>query len=126
MSKGFLKVAEELYELGKKSRGEKREFLFRSAISRAYYGVLWYIRDFYKIKEDKDLHSSIMKVVAHYHSNFLQIQLNKLRLARIDSDYKIKTFKILKGFEKNQTLYYIKLANSIIKMLENEGKRKKR
>ena len=124
MSKGFLKIAEELYELGKKSRGEKREFLFRSAISRAYYSVLWYIRDFYKIAEEKDLHSSVMKVVIRNHSGFLQNQLNKLRLARIDSDYKIRTFKVLKGIEKNQTIYYIKLAKSIIKMLESEGKRK--
>ncbi len=125
MSKGFLKVAEELYELGKRSRGEKREFFFRSAISRAYYGVLWYIRDFYNISEDKDLHSSVLKIVKRYHSNFLQNQLNKLRLARIDSDYKIKTFKILRGIEKNQTIYYIKLAESIVKTIENEGKRRK-
>ncbi len=118
MSKGFLKVAEELYESGKKSRGEKREFLFRSAISRAYYGVLWYIRDFYKLRESEDLHKIVLKQIEKKHGLLVKKLFLELKYARIDVDYKKKNLKNIKFVDKNTTGYYIKLANVIIKYIE--------
>ncbi|MDQ7055002.1 MAG: hypothetical protein Q9M89_00195 [Persephonella sp.] len=117
MSKGFLKVAEELYELGKRSRGEKREFAFRSAISRAYYGVLWYIRDFYGL-ESEDLHKIVLKTIINKHSDFVVDLLTELKTARIDTDYKVKKRKLLKTIDKNITKLYINIAKSIITYVE--------
>jgi len=113
MSKGFLKIAEELYELGKKSRGEKREFLFRSAISRAYYGVLWYIRDFYKLK-GTDLHGMSRSILGKKGLTELKRELIWLGKARNQADYeKIASIDIDEGTTK----YYIYLAKRIIKGL---------
>ncbi|WP_457643080.1 hypothetical protein [Persephonella sp.] len=116
MSKGFLKVAEQLYELGKSSRGDKREFAFRSAISRAYYGVLWYIRDFYGLRESEDLRIITYKALKK--RNLLQVieDLKELSQARIQADYRKKKLKIT--VDEITTNYYIKLALKIINSLE--------
>jgi len=112
MSKGFLKVAEELYELGKRSRGEKREFAFRSAISRAYYGVLWYIRDFYGLK-GTDLHGMARATLGKRNVE-LKTLLVKLGKARIQADYyKIPSINI----DERNVRYYIYLARTIIRGL---------
>ena len=116
MNKGFLKVAEELYELGKRSRGEKREFLFRSAISRAYYGVLWYIRDFYKLRESEDLRLIVKKALEKRNLTQASQGLKKLAFARIQADYRKKNIKI--QIDEKTTKDYIKLAYEIINLLE--------
>ncbi len=114
MSKGFLKVAEELYELGKRSRGEKREFAFRSAISRAYYGVLWYVRNFYGLK-GTDLHGMARAVLNKRRLYKAKEELIILGKARNQADYQ-KT-PILK-FDEKTTKLYIYLAKQIIRSLE--------
>jgi len=116
MSKGFLKVAEELYELGKRSRGEKREFAFRSAISRAYYGVLWYIRDFYNLRESEDLRVITYKALKKRNLSQIIEDLKELSQARIQADYRKKRLKIT--IDEITTNYYIKLALKIINSLE--------
>ncbi|NPA52564.1 MAG: hypothetical protein GXO22_06685 [Aquificae bacterium] len=109
MSKGFLKVAEELYKLGVNSRGDKREFAFRSAISRAYYGVLWYVRDFYNLK-GTDLHGMARAVLGKRDIE-LKLLLDSLGKVRNYADYQenapIK-------FDEGNTRYYIKIAKKII------------
>ncbi len=115
MSKGFLKVAEELYELGKRSRGEKREFLYRSAISRAYYGVLWYIRDFYKLRESEDLRLVVKKALEKRELTQTLTYLKKLAFARIQADYRKKNIRI--EIDEKATKDYIKLAYEIINSL---------
>ncbi|MBK3332783.1 hypothetical protein GWK41_06845 [Persephonella atlantica] len=118
VNKGFLKVAEELYELGKRSKGEKREFAFRSAISRAYYGVLWYVRNFYNLRESEDLHKIVLKTLINKHSDFVVDLLIELKTARVDADYKVKKRKLLKTIDKNVTKLYINIAKSIITYVE--------
>jgi hypothetical protein len=118
MGKGFLKVAGELYEIGKKSKGEKREFAFRSAISRAYYGVLWYIRELYKLRESEDLHKIALKQIEKKHGLLVKKLFLELKYARIDADYKKENLKNVKLIDKNTASYYIKLANAIIKYIE--------
>ena len=118
MSKGFLKVAEELYELGKRSRGEKREFVFRSAISRAYYGVLWYIRNFYNLRESEDLHKIVLKKLEKNHNEIVVLLFLELKQARVDADYKKQKLKILKQVDKNSVKKYINTAKTIISYIE--------
>ncbi|NPA54135.1 MAG: hypothetical protein GXO21_05640 [Aquificae bacterium] len=118
MSKGFLKVAEELYKLGVNSRGDKREFAFRSAISRAYYGVLWYVRDFYKLRESEDLHKVVLKKLERNHDEIVLFLFLELKQARVDADYKWKNLKILKQVDKKVAKQYINMAKSIINYIE--------
>ncbi|WP_456393343.1 hypothetical protein [Persephonella sp.] len=113
MSKGFLKVAEELYKLGVNSRGDKREFAFRSAISRAYYGVLWYIRDFYGLK-GTDLHGMARAVLGKNDIN-LKIKLDLLGRMRNYADYYENSPKKI---DESSTRYYIYLAKEIIRGLK--------
>ena len=115
MSKGFLKTAEQLYELGKKSRGEKREFAFRSAISRAYYGVLWYIRDFYKLRESEDLRLVVKKALEKRNLSDTLEDLRLLSFARVQADYRKKNIRI--EIDEKTTKDYIKLAYKIINSL---------
>ncbi len=118
MSKEFLKVSEILYEIGKHSRGEKREFIFRSAISRAYYGVLWFIRDFHRLRESEDLHKIVLKALKNNHNDFVLNLFLELKTARIDADYKVKNKKLLKTIDKKITKLYINIAKSIIMYIE--------
>ncbi|WP_456401504.1 hypothetical protein [Persephonella sp.] len=109
MSKGFLKVAEELYKLGVNSRGDKREFAFRSAISRAYYGILWYIRDFYGLK-GTDLHGMARAVLGKKDIE-MKTFLDKLGKARNQADYSKNPYIKI---DKKAVRYYINLAKTII------------
>ncbi len=114
MSKGFLKVAEELYKLGVNSRGDKREFAFRSAISRAYYGVLWYIRDFYGLK-GTDLHGMARAVLEKKNLHLEKEELRMLVKARNQADYQENsTMK----FDEKTVRHYIYVAKKIIRSLK--------
>ena len=111
--KEFLKIAEDLYHIGLTHKGKRREFYFRSAVSRAYYGVLWYVRDFYDIKTT-DLHG-VVRAVLGKKSPELKRLLDILGRGRNYADYNpnppIK-------FDDNVLKTYIDIAKRIVMRLE--------
>lgn len=110
--KGFLRVAEDLYRIGLTYNGKRKEFYFRSAVSRAYYGVLWYIRDFYKEK-GTDLHGLARAILGKKDKNLLEM-LNMLGRYRNYADY-YKKSPI--PFTENYVKFYLILAKKIIMRL---------
>jgi len=110
--KYFLKVAEDLYRIGLTYTGKRKEFYFRSAISRAYYGVLWYIRDLYKIKGN-DLHGLARAVLGQKDEDLLEL-LNLLGRYRNYADY-YENPPI--PFTESYVKFYLSLAKRIIMRL---------
>ncbi len=111
--KEFLKIAEELYQIGLTHKGKKREFYFRSAVSRAYYGVLWHIRSFYGLNTT-DLHGATRAVLGQKNPELKRL-LDILGRGRNYADYNpnppIK-------FDENVTKTYIDIAKKVTMRLE--------
>lgn len=114
MNKEFLKVAEDLYKIGLTHKGKKREFYFRSSISRAYYGVLWYIRDFYDLK-GTDLHGMARAVLSTKNQE-LKALIDILGRGRNYADYYKKS--PIK-FDEKVTKTYIEIAKRIVMRLKH-------
>jgi len=110
--KEFLKIAEDLYKIGVISKGKKKEFYFRSAVSRVYYGVLWYIRDLYNLK-GTDLHGMARAVVGEK-DKYLYNLLLVLSRYRNYADYQ-KNPPI--DFNEKNTKIYLEKAKEIITRL---------
>ena len=45
MSKEFLKIAEDILKDIDNYTGKRKEFYVKTGISRAYYGLIWHLRD---------------------------------------------------------------------------------
>lgn len=85
--------------------------MFRSAISRAYYGVLWYIRDFYGLK-GTDLHGMARSVLEKKHLYTEKEELRMLGKARNQADYQENsTIK----FDEKTVRHYIYIARKIVR-----------
>ena len=108
MSKEFFKVAEDLYKIGLTYSGKKREFYFRSAVSRAYYGTLWFIRDYYGLK-GTDLHGMARAVLARKDIK-LKEMLDMLGRIRNYADY---YEKVPVDFDAKSVKFYIEIGKSI-------------
>lgn len=111
--KEFLKVAEDLYKIGLTYTGKKREFYFRSAVSRAYYGVLWYIRDYYGL-QGTDLHGMVRAVLGKRDIK-LKETLEMIGRLRNYCDY---YSKIPVEFDTKSVKFYIELAKGILVRLK--------
>ncbi len=106
--KELFKIAEDLYKIGLTHKGKKREFYFRSAVSRAYYGVLWSIRDYYNLK-GTDLHSMARAVLAEKDIK-LKEMLDMLGKVRNYADY---YEKMPIDLTPKRVSFYIELAKNI-------------
>ncbi|EDP73524.1 hypothetical protein [Hydrogenivirga sp. 128-5-R1-1] len=111
--KEFFKVADDLYKIGLTYTGKKREFYFRSAVSRAYYGVLWFIRNYYSLR-GTDLHGMARAVLAKNNID-LKNMLEMLGKVRNYADY---YEKIPIDFDAKSVKFYIELAKSIVLRLK--------
>ena len=118
MSKGFLKIAEEILQNIDSYTGSKKEFYVRTGISRAYYGLIWHIRDRlskqgYNFK-GKNLHGYIPKILASMGRFDLIEEFEILKAKRNDADYNLKSeFKKLKTLDKKTLKVYIKDVHRI-------------
>ena len=105
MSKEFLKIAEDILKDIDNYTGKRKEFYIRTGISRAYYGLIWYLRDRlskqgYNFK-NKNMHSHIPKVLADMGRFDLMERFEILKAKRNDADYNLKyEFKKLKTLDK--------------------------
>ncbi len=122
MSKEFLKIAEDILKNLDNYTGRQKEFYVRTGISRAYYGLIWYLRDRlskqgYNFK-GKNLHSYIPKVLASLGRFDLVKRFEILKAERNDADYNIKSeFKRLKTLDKRTLRAYIKDVHLFISRL---------
>jgi len=88
----YLDLAYELIERQKEKRLE--EAYLTSAISRSYYCVFCTIRNLLRKKEERIPKKDVHRFVIDYYKNFADLKerqfglsLDRLRVARIDSDY---------------------------------------
>ncbi|EDP73394.1 hypothetical protein [Hydrogenivirga sp. 128-5-R1-1] len=122
MNKEFLKIAEEILENIDNYTGRKKEFYVRTGISRAYYGLIWYLRDRlskqgYNFKK-KNLHSHIPKVLINMGRLEEAKKFEELKTIRNDADYNLKSeFKRLKTLDKKTLRVYIKDIHLFISRL---------
>ena len=122
MSKEFLKIAEDILKNLDNYTGRQKEFYVRTGISRAYYGLIWYLRDRlskqgYNFK-GKNLHSYIPKVLASLGRFDLIEDFEILKTKRNDADYNTKLeFKKLKTLDKKALKVYIKDVHLFISKL---------
>ena len=113
MSKGFLKVAEDILNSVDDYSGQKKEFYIRTGISRAYYGLIWHLKDRlskqgYNFK-GKNIHHFIPKVLADMGKLKEAKKFEELKTMRNDADYRHKSeFKKLKTVDKRTLKTYIK------------------
>ena len=122
MSKGFLKVAEDILENIDNYSGKTKEFYIRTGISRAYYGLIWYLRNRLSKKgynfRGKNVHHFISKVLANEGRLDLVEEFEVLKAKRNDADYReTKEFKKLKNIDKRVLKAYIKDIHLFISKL---------
>ncbi len=119
MSKGFLKVAEDILNSVDDYSGQKKEFYIRTGISRAYYGLIWHLKDRlskqgYNFK-GKNIHHFIPKVLADMGKLKEAKKFEELKTMRNDADYRQKSeFKKLKTVDKRALKTYIKNVHLFI------------
>ena len=122
MNKEFLKIAEEILENIDNYTGRKKEFYVRTGISRAYYGLIWYLRDRlskqgYNFKK-KNLHSHIPKVLASMGRFDLIEDFETLKAQRNDADYRARNELLwLTTLDKRALRTYIKEVHLFISRL---------
>ncbi len=101
MSRGFLKIAEYILKNIDDYSGNHREFYIRTGISRAYYGLIWQLKERlekqgYNFK-GKNIHHFIPKILALLGRFDLVEEFEILKAKRNDADYRtIKEFVWLK------------------------------
>ncbi len=122
MSKEFLKIAKYILKNLDNYTGRQKGFYVRTGISRAYYGLIWYLRDRlskqgYNFK-GKNLHSYIPKILMRIGSLEEAKKFEELKTIRNDADYNIKSeFKRLKALDKRNLKAYIKDVHLFISRL---------
>ena len=122
MSKGFLKVAEDILNSVDDYSGQKKEFYIRTGINRAYYGLIWHLKDRlskqgYNFK-GKNIHHFIPKVLADMGKYDLLEDFEILKQKRNDADYNKKTeFVKLRNIDKRELKVYIKDVHLFISKL---------
>ena len=122
MSKEFLKIAEDILKDIDNYTGKRKEFYVRTGISRAYYGLIWHLRNSlskqgYNFK-NKNMHSHIPKVLASMGRFDLIEDFEVLKAQRNDADYNLKSeFKRLKTLDKKTLRVYIKDIHLFISRL---------
>ncbi|NPA52677.1 MAG: Spc97/Spc98 family protein [Aquificae bacterium] len=119
MSKGFLKVAEDILKNIDNYSGSQKEFYIRTGISRAYYGLIWQLKERlekqgYNFK-GKNIHHFIPKVLADIGKFKEAKKFEELKTIRNDADYRYKSeFKKLKTIDKRTLKTYIKNIHLLI------------
>ncbi len=119
MSKEFLKIAEDILKNLDNYTGRQKEFYVRTGISRAYYGLIWYLRDRlskqgYNFK-GKNLHSYIPRILMIIGKEKEAKKFESLKLKRNEADYSLKSeFKKLKTLDKKALKTYIKDIHLLI------------
>ncbi|WP_457621594.1 hypothetical protein [Persephonella sp.] len=122
MSKGFLKISEDILKNVDTYSGSQKEFYIRTGISRAYYGLIWQLKERlekqgYNFK-GKNIHHFIPKVLASLGRFDLVEEFENLKIIRNDADYRLKNeFKRLKRVDRKELKSYIKDVHLFISRL---------
>ena len=119
MSKEFLKIAEDILKDVDNYTGKRKEFYVRTGISRAYYGLIWYLRDRLSKKgynfKSRNMHSFIPNVLINMGKLKEAKKFEELKIKRNDADYNLKSeFKKLKTLDKKALKTYIKDVHLLI------------
>ncbi|NPA58040.1 MAG: hypothetical protein GXN94_01970 [Aquificae bacterium] len=122
MGKGFLKVAEDILKNVDNYSGSQKEFYIRTGISRAYYGLIWQLKERFEKNgynfKGKNIHHFIPKVLASLGRFDLVEEFEILKAKRNDADYRtIKEFVWLKRVDKKELKSYIKDVHLFISRL---------
>ena len=121
MSKEFLKIAKDILKNLDNYTGRQKEFYVRTGISRAYYGLIWYLRDRlskqgYNFK-GKNLHSYIPRILMRMGKLDEAFEFENLKIKRNDADYNLKSeFKKLKTLDKKTLKTYIRCSFIYLKI----------
>ncbi|WP_457626964.1 hypothetical protein [Persephonella sp.] len=122
MSKGFLKVAEDILKNIDNYSGSQKEFYIRTGISRAYYGLIWQLKE----RLEKQGYNFKGKNIHHFIPNILLSmgkfkearKFEELKTIRNDADYRLKKeFKGIKNIDKRILKTYIKDVHLLISQI---------
>jgi uncharacterized protein (UPF0332 family) len=113
----FIALSEYLMETKKEVPSKLQESLFRTGISRIYYGILHWVKQQYKIIVPKSeltrYHSWVVRELKRIADDEFILEFNFLRDARIDADYELR-----KSIDEHLIKQCIDSKNRLLKIIQ--------
>ncbi len=113
----FITLSEYLMESKKDVPSKLQESLFRTGISRIYYGIMHWVQQQYKIivpkSESTRYHSWVVRELKRIADDEFILEFNFLRDARIDADYELR-----KPIDEHLIKQCIDSKNRLLKIIQ--------